>query len=152
MQQVLIVGRWLVLVPLSLTVAYLAGALVSGLAGLGDIRGLLYVGALVSGLSYVWAGLTTARCVAPSHRRLVLVILGLAFVGDLAFVNLAMPEDMLTSASTSGIGILLTLLRAGEYADLQAGVVFKLVGAAVGLASVWIPHVLRAGPQRALSS
>ena len=126
--------RWVLLVPGSIGTAFLVASLISFVA-----RGVFtYPAAFLSGCAYVFAALYTASRVAPSHRRIVIAVLGVLILGDLTFVHLVLPPDMINAASTDGgLSVLLGLLRADDFRDLRHGGAVKIVGALAGLVLAW---------------
>ena len=114
--------RWAFFVPVSLGAGFLVGGLIHLLLA-GDAGALrepiAYAAAFLSGLAYVWAALHIAHTVAPSHKRIVVTVLGILILGDLSFVHLVLhtnliPQDVVPQAGDSGLDLIFGALRADE--------------------------------------
>lgn len=119
-----VVGRWLALVPASLGAAFLTGLVF-------DVFNPNRVAAVLSGMVYVAAALTVASAVAPSHRRIAIVVLGTFVLGDLVVAHLVLP-DLTNGASPDGLAALRWVLRIDQYADVAGGGIARVVGAGFG--------------------
>lgn len=140
--------RWILLVPVSLAAGFVLAGLI-GLVAAGGVDApsgaLAYAAAFLSGIGYIWAALYTAYAVAPSHKGIAAAVLGLLILGDMVFVHLVLPTDLLQTAATppsaeAGLGILLRLLRADDYSGIPNGGVLKVGGVLTGLALAWWKH------------
>lgn len=139
--------RWPLLPPVVLAVGYLTGGLIHliYLAVAGSNEGLQttigYPAAFLSGLIHVWATLFFVYMIAPAYKKMVVVVIGVFLMGDLAFVHLVLPELMADSSAfsveESGIGIILSALRVGDYDALIYGGFTKLAGALAACYFVW---------------
>ena len=125
--------RWLVLLPVSLGAGFLAAGLIHLLA-IGPAV-LSYAAAFLSGVAYVWAALYTAHSVAPTHKRVAVTVLGILILGDLSFLHLVIPTDLLQR--TSDLEVIYVFLRVDDYAGLEHGGVVKIAGAVTGALLAW---------------
>ena len=132
--------RWIFFLPVSLGAGFLVGGLIHLLAGgeAGASSGAVaYASAFLSGLAYVLAALRVAHTVAPSHKRIVVTVLGILILGDLGFVHLILQTDLIQQdamarSGEGGLGVLLGLLRADDYSRLRYGGLVKIGGAVIG--------------------
>ena len=141
--------RWVLFVPLSLGAAYLVGGLIyllpAGDAG-ASREPIAYAAAFLSGLAYVWAALHIAHTVAPSHKRIVVTVLGILILGDLSVVHLILHTNLIQQAAVprageSGLGLISGLLRADDYSGLANGGLVKIGGALTGCYIAWRKYV-----------
>ena len=145
--------RWIIVVPLSLGVGFVTAGLVAFVAGgkADPSSGLpAYSAVFVSGLVYIWAALMAAYTLAPSRKRMVAAVLGFLILGDLSFVHLVLRGDVFEATTVAqleeGLELILGLLRADDFSELQRGGITRVVGALVGLfCAGWNVSRLRSG-------
>ena len=141
--------RWLLFLPAALGAGFLVGGLIRLLTpGEADASSgaIAYAAAFLSGLGYVWAALYIAHTVAPTHKRVVVTVLGILILGDLSVAHLILqtgliPQAAVAEAEEGGLGVLLSLLRADEYGSLQQGGVVKIAGVLMGCGIAWWLYV-----------
>ncbi len=141
--------RWALFAPLSLGAGFLVGGLIHLLlAGDASVsRGpIAYAAAFLSGLAYVWAALHIAHTVAPSHKRIVVTVLGILLLGDLSFVHLILHTNLIPQAAAppagdSGLDLIFGLLRADDYSGLPNGSLVKMGGVLTGCYIAWRKYV-----------
>ena len=147
--------RWILFLPGSLA----AGCLVAGLirlisaSGAGASSGpTAYAAAFLSGLVYVWAALHVAHWVAPSHKRIAVLVLGLLILADLGLIHLVLQADLMLQAAVSEdgetpIAVVCGFLRADDYSGLQKGGLVKYAGVLLGGYVVWRKYIRNRRPQ-----
>ncbi len=137
--------RWVFFVPASLAAGFLAVGLINllptrdaGAAG-GPIA---YAAAFLSGLAYVWAALHITHLVAPSHKRIVIAVLGFFIFGDLSLVHLILPSILnlqagVPEAADDSFRLIFSILGANDYSGLPGGGFVKIGGVVAGLYLIW---------------
>ncbi len=138
--------RWILFLPVSLGAAFLVGGLMRLLASGQTGAPMAYSAAFLSGLAYVWAALYVAHTVAPSHKRIVVAVLGILLLGDLSVAHLILQTDLTPQlaapqAEEGPLGVILGVLRAEDYSGLQNGGFVKVTGALSGCCIAWWMHV-----------
>ncbi len=141
--------RWALFIPASLGAGFLVGGLIHLLlAGDAGTSGgpVAYAAAFLSGLAYVWAALHIAHTVAPSHKKIVVTVLGILILGDLSFVHFIMQTNLIQQAAApeagdSGLSLIFGLLRADDYRGLPNGGLVKLGGVLTGGYIAWRKYV-----------
>ncbi len=128
--------RWMLLVPLSIAAAFLVTRLVHLVSGSSG-GALAYAAAFLSGLVYVGAALGVAQAVAPSHKKIVITLLGFFILGDLAMAHFVLPPSLIQEMEESPIGVILVALGVGDYENLRGGGLAKIAGALAGGLLTW---------------
>ena len=84
--------------------------------------------------------------VAPSHKRIVVTVLGILLLGDLSFVHLILHTNLIPQAAAppagdSGLDLIFGLLRADDYSGLPNGSLVKMGGVLTGCYVAWWKYV-----------
>lgn len=83
--------RWILLLPASIIGGFLAGSfveLINSLQAASARAPILYIAAFLGGLAGYWASFHISYCFAPSHKKVVVIVLGLiAVAGDLSVIH-----------------------------------------------------------------
>jgi len=113
-------SRWVLLLPAALLGGFLAGIFIEFISSFQATSAhapLLFIAAFLGGLAGTWAAFHIAYCFAPSHKRTVVIVLGLiTIMGHLSIVHL--------------------MIRREEYVDL-----LRLAGDLVACYVAWRKYV-----------
>ena len=131
--------RWPLILPASVIGGFLAGSVIYYI-NLSIVSSsehtwapIAYAGAFLSGLAHVWVALLVVYAVAPSHKKLVVAVLAVFFIGDLSFVHLVLPgmveDSFALSSGDTVMNAILSALRADDFDTLKYGGYVKVAGA-----------------------
>lgn len=125
--------RWIVFLPISMFATYLVGGLVHLVFSNGGP--IAYVGAFVAGIAYVCVALIVARTIAPSHKNIVCLVLGLFIIGDKVATYLMMNSALFSESfepENSELSVLFQMLRVSDFDDITLGSLVKVAGVVFG--------------------
>ena len=129
--------RWILLFPVSILAGYFTGGLVHFIATFFQSENpgaISYVAAFLAGLGYIWAALHLAHTLAPSHKRIAVVILGFLILGDLCVIQLIGSEVV-------DLDFIRFILRLNDFDGLTNADLLKFAGAVVGGFLCWWNYV-----------